>query len=208
MARSVTLIVEDGTVVAGANSFVNEEAIVNYARSRGVTLLSSNDEQLPPGDDEQLPPGDDEQLPPDNDEQLDAVAVLGIKAMDYMRTLPWRGQGISPTQTTPWPRKDLGVTPSIPEDAIPLAVIEAQLQLTLLVHGGTELIPVHSGTGYLLRERIGPIDNIYSEKTGVSSDGMPLLPTIRLLLGDLLLSDMAGTVPVRIQSLGDRSWRE
>ncbi len=181
MARLVTLVVEDGTIVAGANSFVTESQIVAYALARGVTL------------------------PFTTEPEQDAVAILGIKAMDYLWTLPWKGEVVEVTQTTPWPRKNLNVSPSWPENAIPFSVIEAQLQLTLLVNGGTVLIPTGTGIGYLIKEKIGPIENIYSEKVGVSSDGMPILPGIKALLDQWLLGTTEGFVPVRLLSIGDYS---
>lgn len=182
MARNVTLIVETGAIVADSNSFVDETQIVAYAAARGVTL------------------------PFGTDPQKDAVAILGIKAADYLRIMPWKGEVVSVTQTMPWPRKNLNMTPAWPEDAVPLAVIEAQLQLTLLANAGTVLIPTSSGIGYLIKEKIGPIENVYSEKVGVSSDGLPILPGIRGLLDPWLLGTMEGFVPVLIRSIGDRSY--
>lgn len=181
MARQVTLIVEDGTIVPGANSFVTEDQIVAYALARGVTL------------------------PFDTDEEKDAVAVLGIGAMDYLNILPWKGEVQDPAQTTSWPRKNMNTTPSTPENYIPFPVKEAQFQLTLLVNAGTVLIPTYSGVGYLVEQRIGPIVERYSEKVGVSTDGMPLLPGIRALLDLWLLGDLSDTVPVLIKSVGGRS---
>lgn len=183
MARQVTLVVEDGTVVTGANSFVTEDQIVAYALARGVAL------------------------PYTTDPNKDAVAVLGIKAMDYLNALSWRGEPVSTTQTVPWPRKNMRVTPDVPENVIPVPVIEAQLQLTLLAHGGTVLVPVSLGTGLLIKEKIGPIENIYSEKAGVSTDGLPILPGVTALLYPWLLGELAGSVPVGIFSMGGTvSW--
>jgi hypothetical protein len=182
MARQVTLVVEDGTIIAGANSFVTEQQIVDYALARGVTLPFATD-------------GD-----------KDKVAVLGIKAADYLMIMPWKGEVVSSTQTMPWPRKNLGVTPSFPEDAIPLAVVEAQLQLTLLSNAGTVLIPVSLGTGLLIKEKIGPIENVYSEKAGISLDGLPILPGVSALLDPWLLGSFDGFTPVMIRSVGDKSY--
>lgn len=183
MARNVTLIVEDGTIAADANSFVTEAQIVAYAAARGVTLAFNTDPEK------------------------DAVAILGIKAADYLRIMPWRGEVVDVTQTMPWPRKNLNLpTTTWPEDAIPPAVIEAQLQLTLLANAGTVLIPTSTGVGYLIKEKIGPIENVYSEKVGVSSDGLPILPGIAALLDPWLLGKTDGFVPVLIRSLGDRTY--
>lgn len=180
MARLVTLVVEDGTIVTGANSFVTETEIVNYALARGVTLPFSTE--------------------PDQD----AVAVLGIKAADYLRIMPWRGELVSASQPMPWPRKNMSGIPTFPENAVPPAVKEAQLQLSLLVNNGVELIPTSSGVGYLVKEKIGPIENVYSEKVGVSTDGLPILPGIKGLLDPWLLGDMTGIIPVMIMSIGGR----
>ena len=154
MARAVTLLVEDGSVVVDANSFVTEAQIVAYAAARGVTV------------------------PANSEAELDAVAVLGIKAMDYLRIMPWKGEVVDPNQTTPWPRKNMDLTPSFPEDKVPAPVIEAQLQLTLLANAGTVLIPTSTGMGFLVKEKIGPLENIYSEKVGIGRNGMPILPGI------------------------------
>ncbi len=144
MARNVTLIVEDGTIVAGANSFVTEDQIVAYAAARGVTLAFNTDTEK------------------------DAVAILGIKAADYLRIMPWRGEVVDVAQTMPWPRKNLNLpTSTWPEDQIPLAVIEAQLQLTLLANAGTVLIPTSSGIGYLIKEKITDRERVFRESRSV-----------------------------------------
>ena len=182
MARQVTLIVEDGSIVPNANSFVTEAQIVAFALARGVTL------------------------PFTTDEQQDAVAILGIKAADYLRILPWRGEIVDVAQTMPWPRKYIDISPPWPENAIPMAVTEAQLQLTLLVNGGVILIPTIAGTGFLIKEKIGPIENVYSEKVGLSTNGLPILPGISLLLEPWLLGTTDGFVPVLIRSVGDKSY--
>lgn len=181
MARLVTLIVEDGSIVTGANSFVTEDQIVSYASMRGVTL------------------------PFVSDSEKDAVAVLGIKAADYLRILPWRGELVDPSQPMPWPRKNLSGNPTIADDAVPPAVIEAQFQLTLLAKDGVVLLPTIAGTGFLIKEKIGPIENVYSEKVGLSENGLPILPGITGLLEPWLLGDMSGFVPVMIRSVGEKS---
>lgn len=176
MARVVTLIVEDGSIVPDANSFVDEDKIVSYAAMRGVTIPNSSDTEK------------------------DAVAVLGIKAMDFLRFMPWRGEPVDADQTTPFPRKNMGF--SYPEDKVPPAVVDAQLQLTLLVNAGVELVSNSSGTGFLVKEKIGPIENTYSEKVGISSNGFSILPGIQALLEPWLLADLDGITLVSIRSVG------
>lgn len=178
MPRQVTLIVEDGTIVPNSNSFVDENTIVSYAASRGVTL------------------------PVATDADMDKVAVLGIKAMDFLFALNWRGEVVSPLQTTPWPRKNTN-TPT-PENIVPGPVQSAQLQLTLLSQGGVILLPSHSGAGYLTEQRIGPIVERYSEKVGISHNGLPLLPGVMALLDPWIIGDFSDMVPVLIKSVGER----
>lgn len=177
MARQVTLVVEDGTIVLNANSFVTEDNIVAYALNRGVVL------------------------PYNTDAEKDAVATLGILAMDYLRVLPWKGEVVDVAQTTPWPRKNI-VTPTWPDNAIPPAVVEVQYQLTLLAKGGVTLLPTYSGTGFIIEEKIGPIDTKYSEKVGVTTTGLPLFPGISLLLEPWLLADDTGLIEVGLLSIG------
>lgn len=184
MARAIQLIVEDGSIVTDANSFVTEDQIVTYAAMRGIAL------------------------PYTTDAHKDAVAVLGIKAVDYLRVLSWRGELVDPNQTMPWPRKNLSGNPTIAEDAIPPAVLEAQFQLVLLVNGGTDLLPTSAGTGFVIKEKVGPIETLYSEKVGISTNGLPILPGITGLLDPWLLGDFTGIVPVLIRSIGDAPYGE
>lgn len=184
MPRLVTLTVEDGTVVANSNSFVTETQIRDYFIARGVTMNQ-----------------------PPSDADLDSIAVLGIKAADYLNILPWKGELVDPqVQTMSWPRKNLGVTPSFPENAVPLQVVQAQLMLALLANSGLVLIPASAGSGYLIKEKIGPIENVYSEKVGVSTNGLPIIPGVSGLLDYWLLGTYEGFVPVMLLSIGDRSY--
>lgn len=178
MAREVELIVEDGTIVANANSFVTEANIVLHAKMRGVTLPFSTDEEK------------------------DDVAILGIQAADFLRIMPWRGEVVDASQTMPFPRKNMYTNPTFPEDQVPAAVIEAQYQLALIANGGTILIPVSLGTGLLIKEKIGPIENVYSEKVGYNSSGLPILPGVTALLSPWLLGDYDGFTPVSLTSVG------
>lgn len=180
MARQVELIVEDGTIVAGANSFVSETDLVSFALARGVVL------------------------PFTSDPEKDAVAVLGIKGADYLKIMPWRGELVDPNQPMPFPRKNMDMSPPFPENAVPVAVVEAQKQLALLVKSGVEIMPTWSGAGFTIKEKVGPIEEMYSEKVGVSKDGLPILPGITGLLAPWLIGDMDGAIPVMIRSVGEK----
>lgn len=178
MARQVELIVEDGSIVPDANSFVDEIAIVAYFKNRGIDL------------------------PSETDEELDAVATLSFVAMDYLAIQRWKGFPVDPNQDTPWPRRDLGSNPPFPDNQVPASVKEAQLSLIMIAYNGNELIPYLSGAGVILKDKIGPIETQYSEKYGVSDDGLPILPGVTALLEPWVLPDLKGMIPVMISSVG------
>lgn len=176
MARTVQLIVEDGTGVADANSFVTEDAIVAYAAARGITIANATDADK------------------------DAVAILGIQAMDYLNALCWRGTKTFPESLVPFPRSGLtGYT----ENQIPAAIKQAQMQLAVLVKNGVILLPTMSGGSFIKREKVGPIETEYSETVWVSDSGLPLLPGIDGLLWPFLITELPDGVPaVNLWALG------
>lgn len=176
MARIVTLIVEDGTNVPDANSFVTEDMIVSYAAARGVTI------------------------PNTSDEEKDAAAVLGIQAIDYLNALSWKGVKTYPDSLVPFPRSGLtGYT----DTQIPAAIKQAQLQLSVIAKSGIVLLPNTASGATIKREKLGPIETEYSEKFGVSESGLPILPGIAGLLDPFLLIDeIDGLVPINLYALG------
>lgn len=127
----MALVIEDGTIVAGANSFVTRAEIVAYAALRGVTI-------------------------PD----ADASDVYAILAMDYLWSLPClRGELVDAAQTTPYPRKGLieGDTVEDYEYTIPVGVKNAQLQLALDSFNGIDLTPSANPEANIKSEKVGPI---------------------------------------------------
>lgn len=175
MARVVELVVEDGSLTEpNANSFVTEEQIWQYALSRGITIAHVTDPEL------------------------DAIAILGIKAMDFIRSKRYRGELVSPTQPLPFPRKNPGFSPEFPEDEIPGTIIQAQLALALMAQQGIELI-VTVTEGWVTEEQVGPIKTKYSEKVGVGT--FPLNPLIDNLLYPWILTPYEG-MNIFLKTLG------
>ena len=175
MARTVTLIVEDGTNVAEANSFVTEDQIVSYAAARGTLIPNATDTDK------------------------DAVAILGIRAMDYLNAMPWKGTKTYPDSLVPFPRKGLiGYT----DTQIPAAIKQVQLQLALIAQSGIDLLPSQVSGGLVKREKLGPIETEYSEKFGVSETGLPILPGIDGLLAPFLIEEIEDFQPINLYALG------
>jgi hypothetical protein len=139
----VALIVEDGTGVANANSFVTRAQIISYAAARGVTIADE-----------------------------DASDVFAIKAMDYLAIRQWCGVPAFVDQTTPWPRKGIveGDTADDYEYTIPANIVAAQLQLALESKNGIDLLPSRSANAQVKREKVGPLETEYFGPAAYSPD--------------------------------------
>jgi len=135
----MALIVEDGTVVTGATSFVTEAEIIAYAAARGVVI-------------------------PD-----DAAATLhAIKAMDYFRTLCFRGDVVAIDQELPFPRMGLvdGDTAEDYAHTIPRNIKQAQAQLAVDSFGGIVLTPSGALDPQLSKVKVGPLEREFYEVAG------------------------------------------
>lgn len=102
----MALIVEDGSIVADADSYNSEAELRDYATRRGVTL-------------------------PVNDAEL---TVLAIKAMDFVESNEYRfkGERVDAAQSLSWPRSGVVINGfTIAKEAIPKQVKDLQCQLTI-----------------------------------------------------------------------------
>ena len=143
----MALVIEDGTVVANANSFVTAAEIRSYAAARGITL-SAVDAEIDP---------------------------LAIKAMDYIESVEVQMQGsrTSALQYLPLPRTGMTIYgEDVGANVIPVAAKRAQMQLALDAHSGVDLMPTMSGA-VVKREKVGPLETEYA--SGVDFDGQPTL---------------------------------
>ena len=161
MAQAVILIIEDGTGVTNANSFATEAQLSAYAANRGTSI------------------------PVGTDLEKDAAAILLIKAMDYIRTLSFKGTPTEFAQALPFPRDDMFVNPAdwceeYPDDAIPPAVVEAQCAIALQIKLGINVTPTIVGGSFVKREKVGPLETEYSE--AVNSFQFPVMPIVNGLL--------------------------
>lgn len=108
----MTITVEDGTIVEGANSWVSREEFITYAAARGVAIADEA-----------------------------ASDVYLIKACDYINSLEPQIQGylVNRNQPTVFPRTDLFIENwSWSSTEIPRQVISAQLALALEVSQGAD----------------------------------------------------------------------
>ena len=129
----MALIIEDGTVVANANSFITDLELTTYADNRGVTYPAAA---------------------PDRE-------FLIFLAMDYILAQEKRLQGvrIDIDQELPFPRRNVCVNDFlVPSDTIHKNVKNAQIELALQVQGSELLI--NATTSNLASFSV---DGVYSE---------------------------------------------
>lgn len=101
----MALIVEDGSIVIGANSYVSLAEIRAYCDMRGISL-------------------------PTEDADVETMAVL---AFDYIESFRSRYKGCTttPNQRTSWPRSGVVLGDyAVPSNEIPWQLKEAQCQAT------------------------------------------------------------------------------
>lgn len=139
---AVEIIVEDGSGVANANSYVSVANARVYAEARGVTFPVSNDE----------------------------VATFLIRATDYLEAqeCEYQGERTSSDQALSWPRTGVVLNcDDVPPNVIPKSLISAQVQLAMAVFAGFDLQPNVSPADYVTREKVGPIETEYADPTKV-----------------------------------------
>jgi hypothetical protein len=179
-----TLIVEDGTGLPNASSYVSAADIRAYATARGVTLAA-------------------------NDAPGDAIVdQLAIKAMDYIEANRsyFYGWKLTTTQRLCFPREGVpaepdgrtyadtivnghenllyaGVTYRDPAP-LPPELIEAQCRLVMSVKAGVDLMPTTVSGKFVKRQKLGPIEREFSESVGIFT--LPLMPDIDALLSPLI----------------------
>ena len=135
----MALIIEDGSNVENANSYVPVADLVMYARMRSVTI-------------------------PDMDEDIEALL---IRAMDFLESLraKYQGEKTNASQLLQWPRTGVTVDNfSVDKTDIPRELKYGQMALALEAQEN-DLLENETGKGPVISEKIGPIDIKY-ENTG------------------------------------------
>lgn len=144
----MALVVEDGTGLANATSFVSRAEYIAFAAARGVAIADE-----------------------------DPADVELIKAVDYLLTKCWRGDATNGSQGLPFPRRveNFDGTLAFPDNEVPAGIKRGQLFAALAVHDGIDLSPVSAGGAAIKREKIGPIETEYD--TAMTYDA-PTLPAV------------------------------
>lgn len=177
---AVELVIEDGSIVAGANTYVDLAKARELASCRGLAL-----------------PADDELL-----------TQYLIRAMDYLeaRRCDFQGEKADINQALQFPRKGLTyecreIEP--PENGdpwfMPSELAKAQVQLAVKIKEGVPLYSQDPTTdsnfesGPIVQETIGPLTVKYSDRhlnsgggRSSSSNDLNVIPAVESLLNPLL----------------------
>lgn len=158
---AVTIIVEDGSCVPNANSYIDVEYATQYLEDRGLKI-----------------PAEDKLKP------------MLINAMDFMESLNrYKGKRTNQDQELQFPRSGLysdGV--EIPGNTIPVAIKRAQAQLVAdTVQSGKPLLS--NSTNYALKKRVlGPLTLEYAVGQSAVLESATPHPRFWALINDYLRS--------------------
>ena len=134
----MTLTVETGAIVTGANSYISRADAIAYAANRGVTLADTT-----------------------------ATDAMLIKATDYLETYAARYRGIPVTRDQPlaWPRWDVTDEDGLYVDSatIPTAIANATCEAALRIIAGTDLDPDRDRGGRIKSESVGSLSVVYAD---------------------------------------------
>ena len=137
----MSLIVEDGTQVANANTYVSDSDYTTYATARGATVGA------------------------------DATAreIELIKAMDYIESFrnDFQGRKTSSTQALQFPRIGVYIDGySINSDSIPGELQRAQMEAAI-INNSTDILPgavTTTPTQNVQKEKVGSIEKEYFDQ--------------------------------------------
>lgn len=134
-----TIIIEDGSVVSGANSYATVAEFTQFCSDRNITIVSTY--------------GDESQLL--------------IKAMDYFEQQPFKGIKYLETQPLQFPRSDLWVDGYLEEsDQIPQLVKDAQITIAVSIMTGND--PLSSVSRAVKREKVDVLEVEYMDNAAGS----------------------------------------
>lgn len=162
----MALVIEDGTVVTGANSYIDIDTAKAYAQARGVDL------------------GVDNSL----------IERRAVVAMDYLETLNYKGRRTDPVdQALAWPRTDVvidGVV--VPENSIPARLRNAQAQLIIEQTNGVKIFSSRGASSepieFVKKEKVDVIETEFAtpKELGVELLAVASMPAVDSLLRGLI----------------------
>lgn len=163
----MALVIEDGTIVTGANSYIDVPDALAYAEARGVDL------------------GPDDVL---TEQRL-------LIAMDYLESLSYKGSRTDPdNQLLAWPR--YGVTfdgRTFDDDVIPTQLKNAQAQLVIELFNGVVIFSSSGASSggtekFVKKEKVDVIEVEYATPKEVGEELLEVasMSAVNALLRGLL----------------------
>lgn len=148
----MALIVEDGSEVSGANSYVSVDNFIAWADARGVTYPA-----------------------------LPELQQKILRAMDYIESLSFVGQKNTDTQALQWPRAYVTIDGySVESDEIPTELKVAVYEATKIeIDGDSKLTASERET---IKEKIGDIEVTYASSAGMKRQTPALTRALKKLV--------------------------
>ena len=165
----INLILEDGSNVDDANTYVDVAYARQFAEDVGMEL-----------------PADDE-----------AVKALLLAGMTYVEGQESRYQGHMSFSDQPlsWPRTNVIVGGYfIPSNEIPTRLKKAQVSAAGLINSGEVLYSTISGQ-FVIKEKVGPIETEYSDEYLATLTGRPEFAGIDVWLNPLFIQNSGYRLP-------------
>lgn len=169
----MALIIENGSLVVGADSFVTVAEVRAFAAARASDLSGKSDGEI------------------------ESAARL---AMDYIKGKEREMQGVrvSADQYLPFPREAVYMFGFlVPDDSIPQTLKDAQCQAAIESAGGLNLMPTGDGRA-IKKEKVDVIETEYTD--GASGAPQPMLTKVDTLLAPLLKGAGSGG-PIRVERI-------
>ena len=159
----MALIIENGSLVANANSYVTVGEVRAYAAARASTIPAAGG------------PGDG------------AIEAAAVRACDFIESMRGEFQGVKvapATQSLQFPREGVSFEGyDLPDDAIPLILKNAQCQLAIEAVNGLDLMPTGDGRK-VIRKKVDVLETEWA--AGTETNPLPQLVKARALLAPLL----------------------
>jgi hypothetical protein len=162
-----TVIVEDGSNVSNANSFVSVVTLNNYAADRGLAIPATTTDK-------------------------EIALILAAEYLEVRRA-EYQGEKTNEDQTMQWPRSGVLIDGiELADDAIPAELVKAQCQLVAEIHRGTPLYPrprTTAGEGFVTEKTVGPLTKRFN---GVGAGSISSTKPIRIAAVESILRPLMG----------------
>lgn len=153
----MALIVEDGTLVAGANSYITAEDYIDWAGLRF---------------------GYDRSTAPDSSSDFEGVI---LRATDYIEELEFKGSKVSYSQTMQWPRDGVYIDGySVGSAEIPAQLKTAIFEAAYAEESGSSALA--ATPRQTKREKVGDLEVEYTDGSTTSSTSKAITRSIKKLL--------------------------